>query len=111
MRPPAGAGGDGNSIHLIEGDVRFGKCRLEGGDHGVQVSAGSDFGDHAAEAHVLFHGGGDGVAEQLCTAHNADTGLITGGSMPDEGSRVLIVYLSVALSARSASSCSNGRMQ
>ena len=75
----AGARGDGDSVHLIEGDVRFGECRLEGGNHGVQVSAGGDFGDHAAKAHVLFHGGGDGVAEQLCTAHNADTGLIAGG--------------------------------
>ena len=75
----ARAGGDRDSVHLIEGDVCFGECRLEGGNHGVQVSAGSDFGDHAAKAHVLFHGGGDGVAEQLCTAHNADTGLIAGG--------------------------------
>ena len=58
-----GAGSDGDSVHLIEGDVCFGECRLEGGDHGVQVCAGGDFGDHAAKAHVLFHGGGDGVAE------------------------------------------------
>ena len=75
----AGARSNGDSIHLIEGDVRFGQRRFKGGNHSVQVSAGGDFGDHATKAHVLFHGGGDGVAEQLCTAHNADTGLIAGG--------------------------------
>ena len=75
----AGASGDGDSVHLIKGDVRFGECRLEGGNHRIQVGAGGDLRNHAAEAHVLLHRGGNGVAQQLRTAHNADTGLIAGG--------------------------------
>ena len=75
----AGARGHGDSIYLVEGNACFGEGRFEGGNHGVQVGAGGNFRDHSTKAHMLLHGGRNRVAEQLCTAHNADTGLIAGG--------------------------------
>ena len=75
----AGARSHGDSIYLVEGNACFGEGRFESGNHGVQVGAGGNFRDYSTKAHMLLHGGRNRVAEQLCTAHNADTGLIAGG--------------------------------
>ena len=74
-----GTRGHGDGVHFVEGNVRFGECRLEGGNHRIQVGARGDLRNHAAEAHVLLHRGGNGVAQQLRAAHNADSGLVAGG--------------------------------
>ena len=76
----AGASGDGDSVHLIEGDVRFGECRLEGGECMASRWAREAISGITPPKRTCSSiGGGNGVAEQLRAAHNADTGLIAGG--------------------------------
>ena len=51
----------------------------EGGHERVEVGAGGDLGDHAAEADVFVHGGGHGVGQQGGPPDDPDAGLVAGG--------------------------------
>ena len=73
------AGGDGDRVEVREGDVGGVQGAADRGHEGLEVGAGGDLRDHAAEAHVLLHGGGDLVGQQGGAADDADAGLVAGG--------------------------------
>ena len=75
----AGAGAHGDGVDLAQVNSSSLQGGVEGGDEGLQVGARGDLGNDAAEAGVLVHGGGDGVAEELAAAHKGHAGLIAGG--------------------------------
>ena len=74
-----GAAGDRNGIDVGQCHSGFLERRGKRRDEGVEMGAGGDLGNDAAEAHVLFHGGGHGVDQQLGAAHDTHPGFITGG--------------------------------
>ena len=72
-------GGDGDRVDVRERHSRLREGLLEGGDERVEVGAGGDLGDHAAEADVFVHGGRDGVRQQGGSPDDADAGFVAGG--------------------------------
>ena len=73
------AGGDGDCVEVREGDVGGVQGAADRGHEGLEVGAGGDLRDHAAEAHVLLDGGGDLVGQQGGAADDPDAGLVARG--------------------------------
>ena len=75
----SGARGHGDRVDLLQGDAGGDQGLLQGGDELLQVGTGGDLRDHPAEAHVLLHGGGHSVGQQLGSADDPESGLIARG--------------------------------
>ena len=78
----SGPHGGGHCIWLL--DARFLQRRLHHLRHGFEVSAGGNLRNHAAEARVLLHGGGDDVGSDLHVSvirqlDDAHAGFVAGG--------------------------------
>ena len=70
------SGGDGDAVQLGKIDAGRGACGLQNWHHRLQVGTRCHLWHHSAEPHVLLHGGGDLVGQQLGAAHDADSGLV-----------------------------------
>ncbi len=86
------AGGDRDRGHVRRPDPGRGQRAVHGRDHRLQVGPGGDLGDHAAEAGVLLHRGGDLVGQQgrggaRLEADDPDPGLVAGGLDPEDDHR------------------------
>ncbi len=75
----AGPGGDGDRTDVGEGDAGVRDRFAHGGKHRLHVGAGRDLGHDAAEAGVLVHARGEGVAEQHAVLDETDAGLVARG--------------------------------
>lgn len=75
----AGAGGHGDRVELVGTEPGPVEGPADDRIEGVQVGAGGDLGDDAAEAGVLVHAGGDHVREEAAVLHDARAGLVARG--------------------------------
>ena len=74
----AGAGGRGHVGHVAELHAGVGQGELQGGDGGLEVGAGGDLGDDAAERGVLGGARGEALSEQHPLGDEAEARLVAG---------------------------------